>query len=54
MKKYLAIILSLVCVLTGCQNTNNNSQGETTVDLSNQKALAAYFSYVKILKMNKI
>lgn len=50
MKKYLAIILSLVCVLTGCQNTNKNSQGETTVDLSNQKALAAYFSYGENIK----
>ena len=50
MKKYLVMILCLVCVLTGCQSTNNNTQEENTVDLSNQKALVAYFAYSENIK----
>ena len=50
MKKYLVLILSLVCILTGCQNTNNNNQEENKVELSNQKALVAYFAYGENIK----
>ena len=50
MKKYFVMILCLVCVLTGCQSTNNNTQEENTVDLSNQKALVAYFAYSENIK----